>query len=169
MDTSRIDDLRRRVQQDPASIAFAQLAEELRRAGQFQESIDVASRGLVLHSGYVSARVTLGRALLQLGTLDAARQELELVRQTAPDNLAAIRALAELHRARGEHDAALTYLRRALGLAPNDPELERLVDVLGRQVALAVDAQTAACASQQLAALGQWLAAIHVSRTQRHA
>ena len=91
MDTSRIDDLRRRVQQDPASIAFAQLAEEYRRAGQFQESVDVARSGLLLHPGYVSARVTLGRALLQLGMYDAAYHELALVRETAPDNLAAIR------------------------------------------------------------------------------
>ena len=33
-ENSRIDDLRRRVQKDPASIAFAQLAEECRRAGR---------------------------------------------------------------------------------------------------------------------------------------
>ena len=32
----RLEDLRRRVQQDPSSIAFAQLAEEYRRAGQLR-------------------------------------------------------------------------------------------------------------------------------------
>ena len=67
-DNPRIEDLRRRVQKDPASIAFAQLAEEYRRAGQHQEAIDVCSGGLAIHPGYLSARVTLGRALIELGT-----------------------------------------------------------------------------------------------------
>ena len=66
-DTSRIEDLRRRVQKDPASIAFAQLAEEYRRAGQFDDAIAVCREGLALHEGYISARVTLGRALLGAG------------------------------------------------------------------------------------------------------
>ncbi len=63
-DNPRIEDLRRRVQQDPASIAFAQLAEEYRRAGLQQEAIDTCRAGLARHPGYLSARVTLGRALL---------------------------------------------------------------------------------------------------------
>jgi hypothetical protein len=43
-DSKRIEDLRRRVQMDPASIAFARLAEECRRAG------------LELHPGYLSTQ-----------------------------------------------------------------------------------------------------------------
>ena len=58
-DSPRIEDLRRRIQKDPASIAFAQLAEEYRRAGQYAEAIDVCRAGLALHPGYLSARVTL--------------------------------------------------------------------------------------------------------------
>ena len=36
-DNPRLDDLKRRVQLDPTSIAFAALAEEFRRAGRFEE------------------------------------------------------------------------------------------------------------------------------------
>ena len=50
-DTQRIDDLRRRVQKDPASIAFAQLAEECRRAEQYEESVEVCRAGLAIHPG----------------------------------------------------------------------------------------------------------------------
>ena len=82
-DNHRIEDLRRRVQRDPASIAFAQLAEEYRRAGQPQESIEACRAGLSLHPGYLSARVTLGRALLEVGELDEAQHELELVLKSA--------------------------------------------------------------------------------------
>src|SRR6266446_6210574 len=98
----RIEDLRRRVQKDPASIAFAQLAEEYRRAGQFQESVDICRAGLNVHSGYLSARVTLGRSLIEMNQLDEAQIELEQVLKSAPENLAAIRGMADIHHRRGE-------------------------------------------------------------------
>ena len=92
-DTARIEELRRRVQMDPASIAFAALAEEYRRSRQFDEAIAMCRTGLQRHPAYLSARVTLGRSLLEIGRLDEAREELEHVLRVAPENLAAIRAL----------------------------------------------------------------------------
>jgi len=133
-DQSRIDDLRRRVQKDPASIAFAQLAEECRRAGQYEESIEVCRAGLDIHPAYLSARVTLGRALIEVNSLDEAQTELELVLRSAPENLAAIRGLAEIHHRRGSLPEALAQYRSALGLARNDPDLERTVAELERAV-----------------------------------
>ena len=97
----RLEGLRRRLQKDPSSIAFAQLAEELRRAGSFTESLEVCRAGLAIHPTYLSARVTLGRALIDLKRIDEAQRELEKVRQSAPENLAAIRALADIHRLGG--------------------------------------------------------------------
>ena len=44
-DNSRIEELRRRVEKDPASIAFAQLAEEYRRAGRLREAIETCETG----------------------------------------------------------------------------------------------------------------------------
>ena len=95
-DNPRTEDLRRRVQSDPASIAFAALAEEYRRDGRFDDAIATCIAGLKRHPSYLSARVTLGRALLGAGRYDDARTELNGVLRTAPENLAAIRALAEL-------------------------------------------------------------------------
>jgi len=133
-DNQRIDDLRRRVQKDPASIAFAQLAEECRRAAEFQESVDVCRAGLAIHPGYLSARVTLGRALIELNELDDAQTELELVLRSAPENLAAIRGLAEIHHRRGSLSEALAQYRAALSLARNDPDLQQTVLELERAV-----------------------------------
>jgi tetratricopeptide (TPR) repeat protein len=101
-ETSRIDELRRRVDRDPASIAFAALAEEYRRAGLPEEAIETCLSGLKRHPAYVSARVVLGRALLDVGRYDEARTELEQVLRIAPENLAAIRALADIHHRTGE-------------------------------------------------------------------
>jgi tetratricopeptide (TPR) repeat protein len=133
-DNQRIEDLRRRVQKDPSSIAFAQLAEELRRAGQAQESVDVCRAGLDLHPGYLSAHVTLGRALIDLNQLDEALLELDEVLKSAPENLAAIRAVADIHHRRGDLAAALKHYRAALALARNDPDLEQTVSDLTKKV-----------------------------------
>ena len=134
-DNPRIDDLRRRVQKDPASIAFAQLAEEHRRAGQLQEAVEVCRAGLAIHPAYLSARVTLGRAFLELNQLDDAMAELQTVLKSAPENLAAIRGLAEIYHRRGALAEALVQYRAALALARNDPDLEATVNELAHELA----------------------------------
>lgn len=126
-DSARIEELRRRVEKDPASIAFAQLAEEYRRAGRLREAIETCQTGLTRHPGYLSARVTLGRALLETGELDSAQEELKRVLRTAPENLAALRGLAEIHHRRGELREALAHYRTALEFARHDAELEHVI------------------------------------------
>jgi tetratricopeptide (TPR) repeat protein len=121
-DSSRIEELKRRVQLDPASIAFAALAEEYRRAGQFEDAITTCQAGLQRHPAYLSARVTLGRSLLEIGDYDQAREELELVLRSAPENLAAIRGLAEIHHRRGELPEVLEQYRSGLAATPPEEE-----------------------------------------------
>lgn len=121
MSDTRIDDLRRRVQVDPASIAFAALAEEYRRLGQFEEAIATCTAGLQRHPAYLSAHVTLGRALMGVGRYDEARQELEHVLRAAPENLAAIRGLAEIHNHQREASAR-AWQPVASGLQPAGAE-----------------------------------------------
>jgi tetratricopeptide (TPR) repeat protein len=133
-DNPRIEELRRRVQKDPASIAFAQLAEEYRRTGDYEEAARVCRAGLSRHPSYLSARVTLGRALIELGQYEDAQAELELVLRSAPENLAAIRGLGEIHQRRGNLTEALRQYQTALGLAKHDPELEESVHDLTRQL-----------------------------------
>lgn len=109
-------------------MAFAQLAEEYRRAGANDDAVSVCRAGLAHHPDYLSARVTLGRALVELGRLEEAQAELAVVLHSAPDNLAANRAVAEIYQRRGELNDALTHYRIALQLAQHDPELERAVE-----------------------------------------
>lgn len=133
-DAPRIEELRRRIEKDPASIAFAQLAEEYRRAGQYEEAARVCRAGLDKHPTYLSARVTLGRALIELGQFEEARTELNQVLRSAPENLAAIRGLAEIHQRRGNLGEALRQYQAALGIAKHDPEIEESVQDLSRML-----------------------------------
>jgi tetratricopeptide (TPR) repeat protein len=136
-ESTRIADLRRRVEADPSSIAFAQLAEEYRRAGNYEAAEQCCRTGLTRHPAYLSARVTLGRTLIELGKLDEAEQELQFVLKSAPDNLAAIRGMAEIHQRRGHLETALDYFRRALPLARHDPEIEEIVKQINRDLGAA--------------------------------
>jgi tetratricopeptide (TPR) repeat protein len=169
----RIEELRRRVQKDPASIAFAQLAEEYRRAGSYQEAISACRAGLAIHPGYNSARVTLGRALIGVNDLDSAEAELNQVLRNAPENLAAIRGLADVHHRRGELGDALMFYQAALGLAKHDPDLEQTVDDLSRALTLPVTlaAQTSDAEPEPeppaLPELERLLEAIHSYRQRR--
>lgn len=169
-DQARIDDLRRRIQQDPASIAFAQLAEEYRRTAQFAEAVSTCRAGLAIHPEYLSARVTLGRALLALDRLDDAAAELRLVLAAAPDNLTALRALADTCRRQGNLSDALAYFAAAERLAPNDPDIERSVENLRARVDEDSDDPAAAERTRSrrtIAALERWLEGIHAARADR--
>ena len=122
LESTRIEELRRRVQRDPASVSFAALAEEYRRFGRFVDAIETCRNGLQRHPSYMSARVTLGRALIEMGEFDAASAELEQVLRVAPENLAAIRALADIHRRRGEiPDSIESYHLPEPAAAPSQP------------------------------------------------
>ena len=109
---------------DPASIAFAELAEECRRGGDHEEAVGICRTGLAYHPHYLSARVTLGRALVELGRLDEAHTELTRVLTFEPDNLAANRAIAEIYQSRGQLSEALLHYKHALDIAKHDPALE---------------------------------------------
>ena len=121
---ARIVELRRRVQADPASIAFAQLAEECRRAGDNDQAVAVCRAGLAHHPSYTSARVTLGRALFDLRQDDEAQAEFEAVLLTAPENLIALRSMADLHHRRGGELESATESRDQPDVDPALNELE---------------------------------------------
>lgn len=140
----RIEELQLRVERDPASIAFAQLAEEYRRENRYREAIETARAGLVRHPAYLSARVTLGRALLEIGDLEQAEHELAQVLRAAPENLAALRGLGEVHYQRRNLNAALLTYEAALALVRSDPELEHLVRELKQELAQEARRESAA-------------------------
>jgi predicted Zn-dependent protease len=171
--TPRIEELRRRVASDPASIAFAQLAEEYRRAGDFEEAVRVCRSGLAQHPTYLSARVTLGRALLELQQFDDARAELDFVVQAAPDNLAAIRALADIHQRRGDLDEQASAVGRRETTHDVQPAPAPPPDYTRASAALdaiALDSPASAAEEPADPALGElesWLDAILADRSAR--
>src|SRR4029079_18430988 len=96
--------------------AFGGIAERFRRAGDLDRAIALCRDGLKKFPKQLSARVTLGWSLIDKGLYDEARQELEAVLRGAPDNLAAIRGLAELH------DRTENHVDSSAWHQPSEPE-----------------------------------------------
>lgn len=155
-----LDELRRRLRKDPASIVFAHLAEELRRAGRCREAVHVCRTGLEIHPEYVSARVTLGRALAALGQLDEAALELGMVRSVAPENLAAARALEEVEARRTGNES---------NAAPDPGPVAPVYSEAPAARESMIPSSDHLRLSRTVSALESWLAAIYVTRAERRA
>jgi len=129
----RIGELRKKIEKDPGSRLFAQLAEELRKEGRHEDAIAVARGGLEKHPNYPSARLTLARALLDAKRSKEARSELEHIVKASPDNILARRLLAEVLDEMGEASQAIEQFERTLQLAPDDKGLTEKVADLKRR------------------------------------
>ena len=129
----RIAELRKKLEKDPGSRLFAQLAEELRKEGKHEEAIGVASKGLEKNPNYPSARLTLARALLDSGRPREALPELEQVVKSSPDNILASRLLGDTLEDLGETAQALQQFERTLRLSPGEkPLIEKIADLRAR-------------------------------------
>ena len=122
-DTHRTAELRRKLDKDPGSRLFAQLAEELRKEGRHEEAIGVARKGLEKNPNYPSARLTLARSLLDSGRPGEARPELEQIVKASPDNILASRLLGDALQDLGDYPQALAQFEKTLRLSPGDKML----------------------------------------------
>jgi len=119
-----------RLAKDPASLAFAALADLYRKAGRTREAIALCRDGLERYPHYTTARLILAKACLAEGDQESARAELNEVVAQSPDDVQAHRLLADLYRRRGTLDLALRHLDRVVALDPADREATKLRDLL---------------------------------------
>jgi tetratricopeptide (TPR) repeat protein len=130
----RIKELTRRLEAEPRSRVFVDLAKTLLAEGEGGEAARICREGLQRQPGYHSARVLLGKILVSLDDFAGACTELQKVVQEAPDNILARRLLGEAQEGAGRGGEALESYRALLALNPDDPEVE------GRIAALSVAA-----------------------------
>lgn len=145
----RVEDLQRRIQRDPASILFAQLADEHLRLGEFEEAVRVCRAGLEFHPDYLSGHVALGRAFMELGQLEEAQEQFEYVLREAPDHFVALRSVRDLRQRREGLKSSAAHAPMAAALETMTPR---------------ADISTASAPDSALAELEGWLAAILADR-----
>lgn len=130
----KIEELRFKLKTDPKSRLFYQLAEELRRAGQFSESEKVLRTGLSSYPAYLAAWVSLGRVLRELKDDAGAIDPLSKALQLDPGNVVAARLLADAYLATGDKVEAIKKYKLVHALLPSDETLETQIAALERDL-----------------------------------
>src|SRR5262245_11180888 len=119
-----------RLQRDPTSLAFAQLADLYRKAGRNKDAIGLCRQGLGRYPHYTTARLILAKALLAENELDQALAELSTILTVSPNDLQCHRLAAEIHRRQGRLEVAVEHLERAVKLDAGDRESRALLGLL---------------------------------------
>ncbi len=132
--TPKIEELRFRLKADPKSRLFYQLAEELRKAGHFDESERVLRAGLIAYPTYLAAWVSLGRTLREQKNESGAVDALNRALQLDPGNVVAARILADAYLALGEKVEAIKKYKLVHALLPSDEELRVAIERLERDL-----------------------------------
>lgn len=119
-----------RLARDPASLAFATLADLYRKAGRIPEAIALCREGLTRVPHYTTARLILAKSQIAGGDLDGALSELTTILEGRPSDVECHRLLAEVRRRRGDLDGAVAHLEAAVRLDPGDRESRNALRLL---------------------------------------
>jgi len=119
-----------RLSRDPASLAFAQLADLYRKAGRTRDAVALCREELARYPHYTTARLILAKALAADEQLAAALVELNAILEVSPKDLQCHLLSAEVHRRLGHIDEAVKHLDAAADLDPGDRESRALRSLL---------------------------------------
>src|SRR5712692_1553801 len=76
-----------RLQRDPGSLAFAQLADLYRKAGRTREAVTLCRSGLARYPHYTTARLILAKALAAEGELEPALAEIGTILEVSSQDV----------------------------------------------------------------------------------
>ncbi len=122
-----------RLAKNPASLAFAPLADAYRRVGRTREAINLCREGLGRFPYYTTARLILAKAHLDDGNPEAALAELSVILQSSPKDAQVHRLAAGIHRRAGRLEDARQHLERVVKLDAGDRESRLLLETLAAE------------------------------------
>jgi tetratricopeptide (TPR) repeat protein len=130
MANEELEKLKQRVEKDPLSKLFVPLAEEYRKMGMLDEALSVLLRGLENQPNYMTARVSLGKVYLEKNMLREAKEEFKKVVNAIPDNLFALKKIAEISEKLGDINDAIDAYTKIVKLNPMDDEAKSALENL---------------------------------------
>jgi tetratricopeptide (TPR) repeat protein len=125
--TDDIRTLTQRLADEPASLAFLDLGEALRRRGQVEAAYKVARGGLNRYPGLADAHDLMARILSDQGDLAGAFDAWADALRFDPMRTGALKGIAFLYFRAGNVEAALDHLQRATEADPDDPDVARAI------------------------------------------
>lgn len=139
--TSEIEKLEARYRENPKGRNFAPLADAYRKAGLVDNAIDLCQAGLQLHPDYVSGHIVHGRCLIDKKDDTGADAVFRRVLELDPENILALKVLADIAERNERFDGAAEWLDRLLLADPmNGEAAEGLSRVRGKAAARAAAA-----------------------------
>jgi tetratricopeptide (TPR) repeat protein len=131
--TSEIEKLEARYRENPKGRNFAPLADAYRKAGLIDNAIELCQAGLTLHPDYVSGHIVHGRCLVDKKDDAGAEAVFRKVLELDPENILALKVLAEVAERNNHYDQAMEWLNRLLLADPmNGEAAEGLSRVRGK-------------------------------------
>jgi tetratricopeptide (TPR) repeat protein len=120
--TREIEKLKRQWDENPKGTSFAPLAELYRKDGQHEKALEVLKVGLESNPKHIPGNIVMGRCCLDL-KLDAEaevafRRALEL----DPENVIALKALADITERAGRLDEATIWLQQLVAVDPSNDD-----------------------------------------------
>ena len=143
--TSEIEKLEQRFAENRRGRTFAPLADAYRKAGLIDNAIELCQEGLKVHPDYVSAWIVYGRCLLDKKDDPGAHGVYQKVLGLDPENVLALKTLAEIAERGNRPDEAAGWLGRLLSADPmNGDAAEALARARGKAAAAgkAIEAET---------------------------
>jgi tetratricopeptide (TPR) repeat protein len=122
--TSEINELKKKLEENPDSLVFAPLADAYRKQGSLNEAYEICKKGLRKHPTYTSAQVVLGRIYREQGKIGEASAELKKVLDVDPENIMAHSLLGSIYIEKSEYQAAIEEYQKVLTLNPDDEEAQ---------------------------------------------
>ncbi len=131
--TSEIEKLEKRWAENPKGRNFAPLADAYRKAGELDRALELCTAGLELHPDYVSAHIVFGRCMIDQKNDTGASEVFRRVLVLDPENVLALKILAEIAERGGRFDETAEWLGRLLSADPmNGDAAEALTRVKGK-------------------------------------
>src|SRR3954470_9385474 len=124
--SARIDELRKKFDENPRRY-FAPLANEYRKVGDFDQAIFICQEYLQQQPGHMSGHIVFGQALFEAKRLPEARTVFETALTLDPENLIALRHLADISRDLGEVSVARGWYERVLQADPRNEEIAAIM------------------------------------------
>lgn len=131
-----IEKLQRRWQENPLGLTFAPLAEAYRKEGAPADALELLAIGLAQHPNYVPAHIVRGRCFLDARDDHAAESAFLRVAELDPENVIALKALAEIAERGGRFSDAMARLDLLLEVDRANDEAREQWDRLRATIAI---------------------------------
>ena len=146
---SEIEKLEKRWLENPRGRNFAPLADAYRKAGEIDRAVELCVSGLERHPDYVSAHIVYARCLMDQKNDLGAEEVFKKVLTLDPENIIALKVLAEIADRGGRADEGVEWLSRLLAADPMNGEAEEALKQARTKAAAAKAAAPPAPASPE--------------------